>query len=99
MGATRWQVTRIFLRQGMTIAITGTVLGNVFAFGLCWAQLKFRFFSLPSDIYFMSSVPILLKWQNFALVSSVVFILCVLSSFLPSKAAAKLDVITSLRFG
>jgi lipoprotein-releasing system permease protein len=99
LGASQKGIQQIFLLQGMFISLIGIFLGNIIAFLLCYLQLEFRIFSLPSDIYFMSSVPILLKWQNFALVSSVVFILCILSSLLPSKAAAKLDVITSLRFG
>jgi lipoprotein-releasing system permease protein len=99
LGASQKGIQQIFLLQGMFISLTGIFLGNIIAFLLCYLQLEFRIFSLPSDIYFMSSVPILLKWQNFALVSSVVFVLCLLSSLLPSKAAAKLDVITSLRFG
>lgn len=99
LGASQKGIQHVFLLQGMFIALTGIFLGNLLAFGLCYLQLEFKFFSLPSDIYFMSAVPILLKWENFVLVSFVVVILCFLSSLLPAKAAAKLDVIISLRFG
>jgi lipoprotein-releasing system permease protein len=98
MGATPWGITRIFLRQGFTIAITGTVLGNLLALGLCVAQLKFRFFSLPSDIYFMTSVPILLRPEYFALVSAITIVLCMITALIPARLAAKLNPVTTIRF-
>ncbi len=98
MGATRWDVTRIFLRQGFIIAVTGTLLGDVLAFGLCWSQLHFRFFSLPSDIYFMSSVPILLKPEYFLLVSFLAVALSMVSAFVPARLAALLRPVDAIRF-
>ena len=98
MGATRWGITKIFLRQGLTIAIIGTVLGNALALVLCLAQLEFRFFSLPSDIYFMTTVPILLNPSYFLLVSAIAIGLCLLCAFLPARLAARLDPVTAIRF-
>jgi lipoprotein-releasing system permease protein len=98
MGATRWGITRIFLRQGFTIALTGTLFGNVLAFGLCFAQKEFRFFSLPSDIYFMTSVPVLLRPEYFVLVSFISITLCMLSSLLPARLASSLRPVNAIRF-
>jgi len=98
MGATRWGITRIFLRQGLTIAVGGTILGNVLAFVLCYVQYQWKILSLPSDIYFMTSVPILLKPEYFLLVSVVSLILCALSSLLPARLASRLHPVTAIRF-
>jgi lipoprotein-releasing system permease protein len=98
MGATRWGITRIFLRQGFTIAVTGTLAGNLLALGLCLAQMHFKFFSLPSDIYFMNAVPILLRPEHFLLVSAVSIVLCMASSLVPARLAARLDPVHSIRF-
>jgi lipoprotein-releasing system permease protein len=98
MGATRWAITRIFLRQGFTIAMTGTVLGDVLAFGLCYAQLRLKFFSLPSDIYFMSSVPILLRPEYFILVSLLALALSMLGALIPARLASKLRPVDAIRF-
>jgi lipoprotein-releasing system permease protein len=98
MGATRWGISRIFLRQGLTIGFRGTLMGNVLAFALCYWQLTFRVFSLDSDIYFMSSVPILMKPEYFLMVSGVSIVLCILSSFIPARLAAKFDPVTAIRF-
>jgi lipoprotein-releasing system permease protein len=98
MGATRWGITAIFLRQGFTIALTGTLLGNVLAFGLCFSQMEFKFFSLPSDIYFMTSVPILLRPEYFVLVSAVTLGLCMLSSLVPARLASSMRPVNAIRF-
>ena len=98
LGATRMGIMKIFLRQGLTIAFTGTAFGNLLALGLCIAQLKFRFFSLPSDIYFMSSVPILLRPEYFLLVSAITIVLCFLSSVIPAKLASRLHPVNALKF-
>ncbi|HEX9006341.1 MAG TPA: ABC transporter permease, partial [Bacteroidota bacterium] len=98
LGATRWGITRIFLRQGLTIALLGTGLGNAIAFALCYAQRELRFFSLPSDIYFMTSVPILLRPENFLLVSLIAVSLCMFSSLLPARLAARVQPVTAIRF-
>jgi lipoprotein-releasing system permease protein len=98
MGVTRRGITKIFLRQGITIAIIGTLLGNVIAFGLCYAQLELKFFSLPSDIYFMTSVPIWLRAEYFLLVSAISIVLCVLSSWIPARLASRLNPVNAIRF-
>jgi lipoprotein-releasing system permease protein len=98
LGATRVGIMKIFLRQGLTIAVTGAAIGNVFALVVCLAQMKFRFFSLPSDIYFMSSVPILLRSEYFVLVTVTSIVLCLLSSIIPARLASRLHPIKALRF-
>ena len=98
MGATRGGITRIFLRQGLTVAVTGTVLGDLLALSLGLLQLQFRFFSLPSDIYFMSSVPVLLRWEHFLLVSVLSIVLSLASSLLPARLAARLHPVKAIRF-
>jgi len=61
--------------------------------------MNFRILSLPSDIYYMSSVPILLEPTNFLLVSGVALVMSFVTTLLPSAAAARLDPVVALRFG
>ena len=46
----------------------------------------------------MTQVPILFHWQNFAVVSVIAFLLCLLAAYIPSAIAARLDPIRSIRF-
>jgi lipoprotein-releasing system permease protein len=98
LGATRGGIARIFLRQGLTIALLGTGAGNLLAFALCFAQLQFKILSLPSDIYFMTSVPILLRWEDFSLVTALTISLCLLSALIPARLAARLSPVQAIRF-
>lgn len=98
MGASQKKIKRIFLLQGSAIAIIGTAAGNIFAFLVCWMQLQFHFFSLPSSIYFMSSVPIYFRPENFLLVSAISILLCTMTSYIPAVLASKLDPIKAIRF-
>ena len=99
LGAGPRLVRKIFLYQGIFIAVIGIILGNILAFSLCWLQKDMRLVSIPSEIYYMDTVPISLGVENFLLVSGVAFILCMLTTFIPARSAAKLDTVTALRFG
>ena len=98
MGASRSDIRKIFLYEGLVIGLTGTALGNVLSFILCWGQEAFHPLSLDSSIYFMTKVPILFHWENFAIVSGIAILLCVLAALIPSAYAARLDPIRSIRF-
>ncbi len=99
LGAGPSQIRRIFIVQGLIIAVIGVAAGNVLGFGLCWVQYTYHLISIPADVYYMNTVPILLRWQNFVLVSGTALLLCLLATLVPSRAAAKISPITAFRFG
>lgn len=98
IGMKRKDTVKVFLKQGMLIGLVGTFLGNLIAFALCWFELRYRFFPLPSGIYFMTHVPIDLSMLNFLVVSIAALIMSFIASWIPSRLAAKLDPITLIRF-
>jgi ABC-type lipoprotein release transport system permease subunit len=98
MGATRKQIIRIFLYQGIFLGLIGIIIGNLLAYFLLMIQIKFNIITLPSEIYFTSTVPILIEASTFILVSVIAFILSIASSFLPSYIASRLNPVSTLRF-
>lgn len=98
MGSGKKQVMNVFLLQGMVIGTAGTILGNILAYGLCWIELRYKFFSLPSGIYYMTHVPIDLSVEVFLLVSLLALVMCFLSALIPSRVAAQQDPIRLIRF-
>jgi lipoprotein-releasing system permease protein len=98
IGMQRIAIIRVFMKQGLLIGIVGTILGNFIALMLCWLELRYRFFPLPSGIYFMTHVPIEISIFNFILVSVAALGMSFLASWLPSKLAAKMDPIKLIRF-
>ena len=98
LGASRRGIVDIFVRQGIWIGIVGTTIGNLFAFALCYTEEQFHFLSLPSDIYFMTSVPILLRPEYFLIVSAISIALCYVCSLLPALLASRIDPVRAIRF-
>lgn len=98
MGANSKSIMKIFVFQGLFIGIAGTILGNILAYVLCSIQLKYKPLSLPEDIYLMSSVPILLKPENFILVSIVTLLLCFFATLIPSYIASRIEPVEAIRF-
>jgi lipoprotein-releasing system permease protein len=99
IGADRKLIRRIFLLQGFFIAFAGIALGNILAFALCWLQKNPHLISIPSDIYYMDTVPISMGVDNFIIVSAIALLLCMATTMIPTQLAAKLDAVTALRFG
>jgi len=98
LGAKGKQIIGIFVIQGIILAVAGIILGNVLATILIQIQLKFDVISLPSSVYFMSTVPILIKFDTYLIVSIVTFFLCIFASIIPSFIASRIRPVESLRF-
>ncbi len=98
MGASRRHVRRIFVLQGLSIGVIGAALGALIAFAFTFAQQELQFFSLPQDVYFMTTVPIHMRIEVFAGVAAAGVLLAFVSSFVPAALAARLNPIRSIRF-
>ncbi|HWP81284.1 MAG TPA: ABC transporter permease [Bacteroidota bacterium] len=98
LGSDRPTLSRIFVYQGAFIGIVGTLLGNALAYALSWAEMEYKFITLPSGIYNMTHAPIELSTWNFLLVSVVAIVLSLACSIIPARIAAKLDPMITLRF-
>ncbi|GBD89756.1 lipoprotein-releasing system transmembrane protein LolE [bacterium BMS3Abin04] len=98
LGANRKQILTIFIYQGLYIGILGILLGNIIALTLSWVQLEYKVISLPSNIYFISSVPIAINFNYYLLISVTALFLSLLASIIPSYIAAKIKPIAAIRF-
>jgi len=98
LGAMNRQISRVFIYQGIFLAVIGILLGNILAYILMTMQLNYNIISLPSSVYFMSTVPIVLTVKIFAGVSLITLLLCLTASFIPSIIASRIRPINSLRF-
>jgi lipoprotein-releasing system permease protein len=98
VGANAKSIRKIFIMEGLFIGLIGTSLGNLLAFGLCFSQQYFQYFSLPAGIYYMDTVPIFMRWEQFVGVSAVSLFLCFLSTLIPAYVASKLNPINSIKF-
>nr|HPM60061.1 lipoprotein-releasing system transmembrane subunit LolC [bacterium] len=84
--------------EGLFVGVVGTILGNIIGYGLCWAQQTYKFFALPSDVYIISWLPVLMKWGDFFAISIAAIVITFLASVYPAAHAAKLDPVEALRY-
>lgn len=97
MGATRRNIGRIFVYQGLLVGVTGVLMGSTLGYVICYIQDKYKIISLPADIYFVSAIPMDLQMRDFLAVTITALFLCWLSSFYPARKAAQLDPVDAIR--
>ncbi|MBN2000276.1 ABC transporter permease [candidate division KSB1 bacterium] len=97
MGATRQSIRRIFTFEGLLVGITGTTIGIVFGYGFCWAQMTWKFFALPSNLYIIPSLPVLVKWPDFFMIGIASILITFIAAIYPAQKAAKMDPVKSIR--
>lgn len=98
LGASQNQILRIFLWEGGLLTVAGLIIGNVIGISFCLLEKQFNFIPLPAEAYYMNSVPILMTFSDVVVVNLITFVLALITSFLPSFIAAKLNTIDILRF-
>lgn len=96
MGATRESIMRIFMLEGVIIGGVGVILGTPLGLVVCWVLQKF--YTLPSDIYYISHLPVKIHALDVVLVSSAAVLIGFLATVYPSWQAAKLDPAEALRY-
>lgn len=98
MGASSRSIMKIFVFEGLLVGIIGTILGNLIGYSLGFLQLKYGIVSLPSDVYLISSLPIVLKWMDFLAISTVAIFLSLIASFYPAYKASQLVPVDAIRY-
>jgi lipoprotein-releasing system permease protein len=90
MGAPDVYIRRIFLQEGMIIALTGGILGIVLGLVICWLQMEFGLIRIQdSGTFVIDSYPVVIKWQDTALVLATTLVLGLLTSIYPAGKAGR----------
>jgi predicted permease len=86
LGATREQVLRLFLREGMSLAVAGSIAGLAAALLSLRMLRALLYGTTPADPAVLLAVLLLLGAT------------CALASYLPARRATKVDPIVALRY-
>jgi lipoprotein-releasing system permease protein len=98
MGATRKTIRRVFALEGLLIGIAGTALGTALGTFLCDLLRRYKFIHLPGDVYYITTLPVLLDPLNILLVSGSSVLICFLATLYPSVQAARIDPAEAIRY-
>ena len=98
LGATRKMVRKIFALEGLLIGLAGTVAGSVLGTLLCYLLRKYEFIRLPSDVYYISTLPVDLSPGILILVGASSILICFLATLYPSRQASLIDPAEAIRY-
>lgn len=98
LGATDWQIRRIFIYKGMLLIAWGMLGGNIIGLGFCAIQYYFRLIPLDAENYYMSFVPIVWDWQVIILMNLLTFGVVSLILLLPTMIVSRIKPIKAIRF-
>ncbi|NIR50475.1 FtsX-like permease family protein [candidate division KSB1 bacterium] len=98
MGATSKSIMKIFMFDGLFGGAVGTFLGCALGFALCWSQMKFKFLSLPPDVYIISALPIMMEGMDFVRISVAALALSLIATVYPAFKAAQLEPVEAIRY-
>ena len=97
LGATRTGVMLLFIIEGAVVGAIGAVAGVVIGFIACVLGNHYKLVSLPADVYSISNVPLIPKLSEMILAALVAFVLSVLATIYPARAASRMRPVEALR--
>jgi lipoprotein-releasing system permease protein len=98
MGATQKSIMSVFMFQGLLVGVIGTLVGLASGLGLCHLLAKYKFIELPSDVYYISTLPVRVEMLDIVLVIVTAVVISFLATIYPSWHASRLDPVESLRY-
>ncbi len=98
MGASSKSIMRIFMLDGLVIGVVGTVLGITGGSVLCFLLKRYQFVKLPSDVYYISTLPVRVQALDVALIALSAIAISFLATLYPSYQASRLDPAAAIRY-
>ncbi|WP_233900827.1 ABC transporter permease [Tenacibaculum piscium] len=98
LGSTNWSIQKIFLYNASYLIIKGLFWGNLIGISLLLIQKYFKFISLDSATYAVSTVPVSISITAVFLLSFGTLLLCFLMLIIPSYIITKIEPSKSIKF-
>jgi len=98
LGMPARRVMRIFVWEGMIVGAMGTLLGLGGGIGICELLKNYHFINLPSDIYYVTTLPVNLKPFYVLLICFMSLLISFLATIYPSYRASKMLPAEALRY-
>ncbi len=98
MGARAKSIMVIFMLQGVLVGLVGTLAGLAAGLGICQVLAKYKFINLPSDVYYISTLPVRVQLGDVSLVALAAVVISFLATLYPSWYASKLNPVEALRY-
>jgi lipoprotein-releasing system permease protein len=98
LGATAGAIMKVFMLHGLIIGVIGTAIGT--GGGIILAQIvnRYKLIHLPGDVYFIETVPVMLRAGDVLTIGGVALLICFLATLYPAWRASALVPVEAIRY-
>ena len=97
MGATRYQITSVFMIVGCATGIIGLVLGSGLGIGICKILTAYGW-PLDPKVYLIDHLPLKLSFIDYIICVSTTMLICIIFTVIPSMKAASLEPVEGIKY-
>lgn len=97
IGATDFQIQKVFLWNGLKIITKGVIFGNLFGLGFYLSQKYLRWIKLDPLTYFVSYAPVKLDFIDWLSVNSFMVFICLFLLIFPTKIISSFSPSENIR--
>jgi lipoprotein-releasing system permease protein len=97
MGMRGASVLRIFMMQGLVIGVAGTALGTAAGLAVTSLLARYRFISLPPDVYFIDTLPVSVDGASLGAIVAASLAISFLATIVPAMQASRLVPVEAIR--
>ena len=90
-------IRRIFVYQGLTIGLIGTIAGAILGLAASILADRYRLIQLPGDVYQITHLPFRVQPLDVVVVVVSAIAICLVATLYPSRQAGRLDPAEALR--
>lgn len=98
MGMQSRAIRRVFVLQGVLIGVVGTGLGLAAGLTAVLLLARYRFISLPGDVYFIDTLPVSVEPFNIGLIVFASLAISLIATLYPAVQAARMTPVEAIRY-
>jgi lipoprotein-releasing system permease protein len=92
LGAEKGFIQKIFIWQGLMIALTGGIIGLILGYLLCFLQEKYGFVKMNITSTIVDAYPVRMDWLDFVFTFFTIVVCTWIVAWFPAKNALKTDL-------
>ena len=96
-GTSKKTIYSIFFKMGFKISVSGMIIGNILSLLFYYVQSKFKFIKLDRENYYIDFVPVAYDLYGTLLINLILFLMILLSIYVPILFIDRIRVINSIR--